>query len=102
MSDPRADAGAIALRPMVLIKTELFALPPSFRSNCGGPSRLLMTTSTSPSLSISPKQLHARYVFRQTEAPKLGADFGERPVAIVMVHEIALLVASATAGKRGH
>ena len=77
--------------PTVLISTELFALPPSLRSNCGTPSRLLMMTSTSPSLSMSPKAA-PRPVCFSANGPKFGAYFGERSVTVVVVHEIALPV----------
>src|SRR5207249_210053 len=41
--------------PTVLMVIQLFRLPPSFLRTAGLLSRLLMTTSTSPSLSMSPK-----------------------------------------------
>ena len=65
----RADAAAIIFAPTVLIIIELFALPPSLRNSCGGPSRSAIIKSTSPSLSISPKATPrlARFSVRQRQ-----------------------------------
>ena len=59
--------------PTHLIRIELFPVPPSFRSSVGGPSRLLMSTSTSPSLSKSPKA-HPRPRFSAVTAGPASAE----------------------------
>src|SRR3954470_15484773 len=58
---------------------QLFLLPPSFRSSVGGPPRLLTITSTSPSLSKSPKEQPRARFSSCSAAPAFDETSSKRP-----------------------
>jgi hypothetical protein len=65
--------------PTHFTRIEWFPVRESLRSSVGGPSRLLMTTSTSPSLSKSPNaQPRPRFSARMA-GPALAETSSNRP-----------------------
>ena len=66
--------------------------PPSLRSSVGAPSRSLMTTSRSPSLSRSPNAAPRLTRGRAERRPGVLADLGERAVATIPIQQLALPV----------
>src|SRR6266404_7147329 len=65
--------------PTHLIMIQLFLFPPSLRSSDGGLSRLFTITSTSPSLSKSPKAQPRPRFSARIGGPTLAETSSKRP-----------------------
>ena len=78
--------------PTVLISTELFALPPSLRNNCGGSVQIInheVNVAVIVNVSEGDSSAHAR--LHQRTLP-CDSHFAKRPIAIVFVQQAALAI----------